>query len=241
MVHFTVGGWWAIPVLAGVFWLPAALMAWCLRQYAQLGLAFALAGVLGVLGLLLLFMVVPDPSLAWLEVLKKVMPAELWAPQLQLEQAEFEQFLVELSVFLPGSTIASLVFSAMISVILARGWQARLFNPGGFQTEFHRLALGRVMGVAAVILVTAGLMFRSPVWVGLMTIALVVFLFQGLAIAHSIVKQRAMNAGWLVTLYFFGMLIPQVSLMVGGIGVLDTWIDFRKRLAASATDKFPDA
>ncbi len=233
----SLGGGQAALMLELVFWLPVFLIALALRVYVKLDVSLLLAAVTGFVALSAIYLIQDDPPAVWLELLREMMQVDVWADQFRVPPEEFDDFLVEVSLLMPGSTVACLVFSAIVSLMLARAWQAKLFNPGGFQTEFHQLRYGRYAAIAALVVAGAGLLVQSSYTLGLVAIVTVVFLFQGIAVVHAVVKLKSLGVGWLVAMYVLCVLLPQMMMILGGIGLLDTWFDSRKRLAASAAAK----
>ena len=120
-----------------------------------------------------------------------------------------------------------IMMTGLISVFLARSWQAQMFNPGGFQQEFHKLRLGK--SVALGVLVVAGLSLLTD-WVFLSDVVVVLLatmMIQGLAVLHGIVKIRGMSGGWLTGTYLM-MILPHTSALVGALGIADNWLNIRQ-------------
>jgi hypothetical protein len=123
-------------------------------------------------------------------------------------------------------------FSGFLAVLLARYWQALLYNPGGFRGEFHRLRLPPQL---ALILLAVGLLLAllGPdyrVW-----LALVVFPFAvaGLALLHGMVGLKGWGRGPLVVLYLsWFFLLGLMTAAVFLLALADSWLDFRGRLQA---------
>jgi hypothetical protein len=135
-----------------------------------------------------------------------------------------------------GLVLASLILSALCSLLLARWWQALLVNPGGLQTEFNQLRFGRTVG-----LLTLGVMLftrfapdlASDMAAQSVMIVLVPYLFAGLAVLHGLVAQAGRGRAWLIAVYVLLAVIPQSMLLLAGGGLLDTWIDFRRRFSST--------
>ena len=237
LLYVSLGGGRSVLVLVLLFWLPVFLMASALRAYVRLDVSLLLAAAMGFIALSAIYLIHDDPSAIWLELLREVMQVEVWADQFRVPPEEFDNFLVEVSTLMPGSTVAGLVFSAVVSLLLARSWQAKVFNPGGFQTEYHRLRYGRYAAIAALVIASLSLLVHSSYTLGLLAIVIVVFLFQGIAIIHAVVKLKSLGTGWLIAMYTICAMLPQMVVILGGIGLLDTWLDSRKWFAASAAAK----
>lgn len=58
----------------------------------------------------------------------------------------------------------------------------------------------------------------------------VLFLLQGLSVAHVFAKTKPYGKGFLVSLYFFTFVIDWLGLLIAGLGILEPWIKIRQRL-----------
>lgn len=208
-------------------WLPAVLLAYWLRASTSLAQTLMLAAALGVIPVFAAHLMLDDPAIWWSGVLGEILQgAGTDAPNAQL------QGLIEtLSRSMTGIVAVAFVLNAAGSLLLARWWQARLYNPGGFQTEFHQLRLGLRFSLLA-----AGVLLINQLFDGwlalvareLLMLALLLLLFQGLAISHRLVALSGARPGWLVVLYlllFFSL--PQTGITLALAAVLDNWFDFR--------------
>jgi hypothetical protein len=45
------------------------------------------------------------------------------------------------------------------------------------------------------------------------------------------VRDRRKASGWLVAVYLMLAILPQATLLLAAGGLVDTWVDFRRRLA----------
>lgn len=222
-----------------LLWLPCWLVSVVLRQTVSLASAMLTAAILGIVALLLVYGLAGDPAPWWLQRLQ-LFEAELGAAGLFPEGTPVQDLLADLARLLTGVVLASLVLSTLCSVLLGRWWQSLLVNPGGLRTEFVALRLGQAAGLA-----TLGLMLVAQFAQGVASdmaaqaamVLLVPYLFAGLAVVHGVVAQTGSGRGWLIAVYIMLAILPQATLLLAGGGLLDTWIDFRRRLAgAGKTD-----
>ncbi len=115
------------------------------------------------------------------------------------------------------------------SLLLSRWWQALLVNPGGFRAEFHGLRLGSMVAsvlMAAVIL----LHFMSPVLAPWGSMAGFPLLLAGMGLVHHTVAALGLGTFWLVLFYVGLILFGPMSLILVGLGFLDSVVDFRTRI-----------
>ncbi len=220
-------------VLILMLWLPCWMTAAVLQQTHSLGQALKAAALFGTCLLIMVFVFYGNPSAWWLEQLQQV-TAALAEAGLSFPALEDTQLLQEVSALMSGVVFASLVIGVTASLLLARWWQSVLVHPGAFRDEFYELRLGYTNG-----LVTLGIMLLARFTQGavsefaaqLAMIMLVPYLLVGLAVIHKLLKQKGRSGGWLVAVYVLLAIVPQATLLLAAGGLLDTWIDFRRRLA----------
>jgi uncharacterized protein YybS (DUF2232 family) len=68
----------------------------------------------------------------------------------------------------------------------------------------------------------------------LLFVAVGLFLLQGIAVGHALVKQTGANTAWLVAMYVVVILSPAGMIFAAVMGLLDNGIDFRARFRNSA-------
>ena len=123
------------------------------------------------------------------------------------------------------------IFNTVIGLVLSRWWQAQLYNPGGFQEEFHMLRLSPKLSLVCLTIFIAGLALGGnyQLWLRLASIPL---LIGGLAIVHYVVQHKGFGRQVLVVMYvglfLFG---PVLMVLLGALGAADSVMNFRTRLA----------
>ena len=121
--------------------------------------------------------------------------------------------------------------NALLSVVclmLARYWQAALYNPGGFGREFRALrypaGVATALALATVALASLGIEYRT--WAMICAVPLT---FAGLALVHARAVVRGQGRGWLTVFYVAWLVFDPVKLFVVGYALADSWLDFRQR------------
>nr|WP_297460775.1 hypothetical protein [uncultured Halomonas sp.] len=137
----------------------------------------------------------------------------------------------QLATLLIGGVTGLVVLLAAIACLaLARSWQAGLYNPGGFRSEFHALRLG---GKELAVLAGLGLLGMALSMPALAMLAWVPLLVGGVALVHGFIGLKGMNGLWLVAFYVLLLTTWPMILIVLLLGFIDTFADFRGRLARS--------
>lgn len=215
-------------------WLPLWVLAQVLRSSRSLSLTNMVAGGLGLLGVLAAHLLLGDTSAWWHEVLTKLFEPAMEAGGPLADKQTVDEALAGIAQLMTGIMAAAMVLNAIMCLYLARGWQALLYNPGGFREEFHHLRLGRSLGIVALALMGVYLLPGEGLssLVGDMLIVIIsLYLVQGVALIHAVVAIKRLHVAWLVGMYvliFFAL--PQLSLVLAALGFADTWMDFRRRL-----------
>ncbi|HKJ94498.1 MAG TPA: hypothetical protein VKA32_02580 [Gammaproteobacteria bacterium] len=206
-------------------WLPIMVLAGVLRRTLSLSWTVLVAGALAAVAVLAFYAVLPDPAAFW--------AAELNAMRPLLNVGEHGQqgwshFVSALAPVMTGIAFLQELILVMASLLLARWWQALLYNPGGFRREFHALRLPVwYAGIGAIALLMGGFAGPGPIYdVGL--VLSTVFVLQALAVAHAVSARRGLSALWLVALY---VLMPIMLRGLAIVGILDAFVDLRRRLA----------
>lgn len=123
----------------------------------------------------------------------------------------------------------------MIAVLLlARWWQSVLYNPGGFQKEFHGLRLSPALSaglVGAVVIMYVLGDFALNRYQQLFILPLVI---SGLGLAHWYMKSRQTAINWVPMFYvLFVLLLDKAYLLVAALGFLDSWVGLRSKIKTS--------
>ncbi len=222
---------WAPLLYGSLMWLPVWIVAMLLRGTRQLGWALELGTLFGLLGVSIIYLFVSEPSEMWQERFQ-----QLLAPLAQradgADMSQIRQFSAWFSPYLTGIVAAGSVSSVILGLVLARWWQAALFNPGGFAAEFTQMRLHKGTHYLALIclaLALTGSAAASEFSWNLLIVLVVLFVALGLSIVHRLFAAKANRRFWLAGLYVLALLVPQTLLPVALLGVTDAWADWRER------------
>lgn len=158
--------------------------------------------------------------------------------QQQLAQTELKGIFPESvgTTFVAGLFGTMLLVGAFFSLVLARSWQAKLYNPGEFQKEFHRLRLGKIEATIALLLVgfffQLGAQYLTWVW-----LALFPLLIAGIALFHAYAWHKKMAIHWYFIFYAVLVIWDPLKIILAGLALADCFSDFRSRLPKTTTDQ----
>jgi hypothetical protein len=127
-----------------------------------------------------------------------------------------------------GMLGAGTAMSSVLCLLLARYWQAALYNPGGFGDEFRAMryapGVATAMALVAVAVSALGVEYRTWAVIGMLPLN-----FAGLALVHARVRSRGQGSGWLFGFYAAWIIFDPLKLMVVFAAIADSWFDFRQR------------
>ncbi|HHL45078.1 MAG TPA: DUF2232 domain-containing protein [Gammaproteobacteria bacterium] len=219
-----------VVIFGAVVWMPVWVLAVVLRQTVSLPATIIVAASFGVISVAVIHGVLVDPTEWWrgkLEMLRPILTEAGWKP------ADVEANLTTLASAMTAMLAAAVMMTPLISLFIARWWQALLYNPGGWRKEFQQLRLPATLVWVAVVIVTIAWFTGGSVQAfaaDLLIVILLLYLLQGLSVIHNLVNCRGLSVAWLVGLYALLLILPQAVMLVAGLGFTDTWLDYRSRL-----------
>lgn len=210
-------------------WAPLLILALILQRTVSLATTLKAASALSLAVVLGVKYMAPDIMLLWQTVLDDVVrPALLRA---DMPSATVNALLHQAAQVMTGGFVAAMLLSLCLALLLARWWQALLYNPGGFREEFTALQLDYPPAGLALALTAAALLTGAPLMIELSTVASVIFFLQGMAVAHAVIAKSGHPAVWLAGVYGALLLaLPQMMAGLAAMGAIDAFADFRARL-----------
>jgi hypothetical protein len=213
-------------ILWGLVWLTAVL----LRESGRLALALTGAAGLGLVLVGGVYVVIDDPAGLWRDEMQHMIRPLLEQQPRQEDPELLLRSMSALARYFTGAIAAGSVLTVTLSLLLARWWQAILFNPGGFHTEFHGLRLPTVLAylwLALLGFATTG----AEVMANLAVPVAIPFLLAGFAVLHALLSKTGAGRFWLIGIYVGLAIMAPLIVPVLLIGFSDTWIDWRQRFS----------
>lgn len=231
--------WPMLPAAMWMYWasdpnalvvIPLAmLIAAVLRSTVSWSLTWLVGCVVALVVGVLSPTLMPHTVEILVELAQSLFEAMRSAGTLAVDGAETE-LKAAFEMLVLASLAATLLGSAIFSVFLARSWQSRLYNPGGWKQEFQQMRLHRLslalLAVAFMLLPSVGV---SAMFV--LMVALVPILVCGFSLMHGIVAKKQMSVQWLIAMYAMVLvLMPTSLLLLALLALIDSVVDFRARL-----------
>ena len=221
-----------VVVTSLLLWISVWLAAVVLRETRLLAMAMLALSALAMVGILLTFAWFGDPSQWWLERLQGLINTLATQPELQIDTELLMGFAEQVAPFMTGSLAAGMSFAALTCLVLGRWWQSLIVKPGALRQEFYALRLNKLLSLLAVAIFAVAALNLGVVSALTLQWSLVVmvpFLFVGLAVVHATLANLKAARIWLIVIYILMSLLPQVMILVIATGILDPWLDLRRR------------
>ncbi|MCZ6803011.1 MAG: DUF2232 domain-containing protein [Proteobacteria bacterium] len=211
-----------------VIWLPVWLSSTVLRLSERQGLLILTVGLFVVSLIIAVYIIIGDVAAGWRQwldvMLEKAVPPE------RIDQ--YKEVFEPAAAMVNAMMATGLMLNIVMSVLCARWWQSRLFNPGVFQKEFYALRLpSAILPVSSLIVLlvfTLGEpwqdMFRD-----IMVILIFMYLIQGISSVHRNVDKLKLSNAWIVVMYCLLILVPQMGLFVACLGMTDVYVVWRRK------------
>lgn len=213
-----------------VTWFPVLVVASILAITKSWNITLQLILLIAMVGVLLFHLVISDASAFWMQLLEPIKP--LLKQSYQFNEANFDETIKLASNWMTGTFAAAYALLVILSLIVARSWQARLYNPGGFGEEFQQIRIGKQASIGLLVGIAIAVLTDNHMITELIMIAIVIFMFQGLSLAHALVKLGNLGSGWLIAVYaLLFLLMIQMIVLLATIGIIDNFVDFRQRKA----------
>lgn len=211
-------------------WLPVMLASAVLRITQSQGIMLVTAGTIGILFVLYMHNTVDGLAADYRTVIETFWQENILpnlSPNTSAEEvAVMKQLLDNLMPFMNGVRASFLTVGLVLTVLLARWWQAKAFNPGGFRPEFLSLQLPKLILIPLAI--CAGIVFMGGVVDDSISrdclmVLMSLYVFQGIACVHAFVARRPEQRGWLFGMYISLIFISLYAVIIlSCIGVADS-------------------
>ncbi len=212
---------WASIAVVAVIWVGAEI----LRNMVSWSLALTAIVLISAVVALLMGAFLSEPVVAIQHAVTQ------WLQKLQPDAQQAQLASMASVPFVIGFVAWVICVSTVTSLLVARWWQAMLYNPGGFRREFHGLRLEPRLATILLMAVLGSYLLPPEYisWGGVLSLPL---LLGGLALAHHLVAVAPLGVHWLVALYLGLVLVGPLSLVLVGLGFIDSWMDLRSRYNA---------
>jgi len=224
---FVLGLFWLIYEGSSILWilLGSGLLAYVLRSYANWQPVVIYSALLGCVVAVLIYFT----QFQLLELTVKYFTESNSLKFKQKSLAENQNYLLMIILGLMSLIVQ---LCAITSTMLARYWQACLYNKGGFGGEFRTLILPYKVALIFFAVVVIEWCFRvvygSSQYSALVLLIYIPLILSSLALMHYLVFIRRLNSSLLVVGYM--CIFTPLNIGICALAFLDSLINIRSRL-----------
>jgi uncharacterized protein YybS (DUF2232 family) len=207
-----------------------------LRRFGSWNMLLQTAAVLSLVTVLVVHLINPDVQQMWQTRLTNYFTyamqtaSDLSAGELTTQRAMISRVMTTLSPFATGFVTMFVVFYALLQVLLARWWQAAIYNPGGLRKELCEIRLSYAAGIVCI----AGFALSfidNKVISDMMPVMYFTFSLAGFSILHVMTSKSKTGWFWNCLVYIAMIVMPISMALIAALGLLDTFFDLRRRIS----------
>ncbi len=223
-----------IALRAVAVWLLAIL----LRRTGSWGIVLQCAALIGIVGITSLHLAISDVATWWVQQLTGYWDSIAVPMHIATDQVQAQQLLQVISQFATGAMTVSLLIIDLVLLLLARIWQAALFNPGGLAKELLQIRMS-YLASAVLLIIAIAAWFGSALALDTLPVVTLPFTLAGLSLIHAQLKYKPqIKIPVLAGLYFALVLfLPYCALLLAFVGFIDSGYDFRSLRSMGAEVK----
>lgn len=208
------------------------IFAMLLRAHRSWPLVLEVAVLFGGLIVLGMHWMIPDVRAFWMQLMTRFFTETGLSAAWQNGPGEVSRMVRQLAPIATGVFTALSLMLSIVQLVVARWWQAALFNPGGFRREFIQIRFSRTVAVLALALL-GGVALNVPVIVDIFPLVLLPFMMAGLSLMHYWVGKHGQALLLLLIFVYVALIIAMfyMVILLALIGFIDSWYDFRRKMA----------
>lgn len=212
-------------------WLFAVL----LRAYGHWSVVLEMTLLFGILFVGLAHVMYPELP-AWWEKELSLYAGKALAAADDTKEVQ-AAIIADMKNYATGFVLSFVLINVVLQLLMARWWQAVIFNPGGLRKELYDIRLKYIAGAVflAVLLLSY---LKNAYALDMMPLVYMVYALAGLSLLHYVISCIATRSGWFWLLLVYTSMILLFPFSVAAIAVLglfDTGLDLRKRLSSKLT------
>lgn len=222
---------------AVALWLPVWILGVVLRHSRSLALTVQLGAIFALVILLGVHLQSASPAAYWKGILEPMRHSLVQGGV--VDAARSETLIAEIARWMTGAFAAAFYFQSVLALMLGRWWQALLYHPGGFGSEFRAFRVHPALGFLALGLLAVLLLQKEAMWAAELLLVLTpLFFLQGAAVMHGLVASFGLSRAWLILFYLLLVFaMPQAEGVIGSLGLADIWVKVRAKVASRAPRK----
>lgn len=207
------------------------VLALVLRQTQSWKVVLTVSMLLGLLAVLLVHLLIPNINEIWLNQFNHYAVLVKNQFNLAINLTQLQLF----TRFATGFQVAFISLSVLINLVLARGLQSMLYNPGqlGSELESIRLSKWELLALLVILIVSS---LRIALAQDALPVVVLIYVLAGLSILHAVARLKNVAKGWLLLFYVLLMVFfPYIAAVLVLLAIVDSLGDLRYRLRGNTS------
>lgn len=210
----------------------AAILVWLLaiilRHTHSWSLLLLVSAGLAIFAIMVIHWYIKDINVWWQHtMLDYFQQVGTNMPMTMLQQ---KHAIIYLSKIATGIQTATLLLFNLMCLLLARYWQATLYNPGGLRAELHAIRMPPWASLCLLTLLAMVWWLQMPLLIDLLPVVFLPFICAGLSLIHFAIVARKMHWLWLLVLYVLLIFaLPYVCVTLVIFALVDSLMNLRQR------------
>jgi hypothetical protein len=204
-----------------------------LRQYGSWSLVIQLVALLGIILVVLIYIINPDIQAWWQLHLTNFLnglltqSGDMSEDKAPTMMAATSSYVTALKPFTTGFVVTFVTYWALLQVLLARWWQAAVYNPGGLRKELCNIRLSYAAGIVSFIV--ALLLFTgNAIVMDVSSVIVCTYVIAGFSVLQVFLNNSKKAWLWNILIYAAIVLVPFGMLLVGVLALIDTFFNLRR-------------
>lgn len=205
------------------------VLALVLRQTQSWKAVLTASLLLGLLAVLLVHAWIPNITEVWVNQFNHYAVLIKNQFDITVNTARLQLF----SKFATGFQVAFITLSVLINLILARGFQSMLYNPGQLRPELKNVRLS-LWEVLVFLLIGISSFFGVAMAQDALPVIGLIFVLAGISIFHAMADLKNVTHKWIFLFYvLLGVFFPYVAIVLIIFAIIDSLFNLRFRLKRS--------
>jgi hypothetical protein len=202
------------------------VLALILRQTQSWKTVLTVTLLIGLSAVLLVHLWIPNISLVWSDQFEHYAALVKNQFNVVVNTTQLQFF----SKFATGFQVAFISLSVLINLMLARGLQSMLYNPGQLRPELENIRLNVWELLVFLVIFTLSLL-RIVLAQDVLPVVALIFVLAGLSVFHAVADLRNLAKKWIFLFYvLLVVFFPYVAAALIGFAIVDSVANLRYRL-----------
>ena len=152
---------------------------------------------------------------------------------INVDTIQQKQTILHLSRIATGLQAAVLLLVNFLWLLLARFWQAVLYNPGALRVELQAIRMPRWVSAVLLLVLIMVVLIKQPLLIDLLPVLFLPFVLAGLSLFHFIIAVRKIHWLWLFVFYIALLFaLPYMGMALVLLALVDSGLNLRQRYRA---------